>query len=111
MRIVRLANYVAPASGGLRTALRELGTGYLAAGHEPVLVIPGPRPLRRETGQGLVITVPGIRIPGTGGTGRSPPGAGCGGCSVTWNRTGSRCPTARRCDGPAPGPGGAASGP
>ena len=27
MRIVRVANYVAPASGGLRTALRELGAG------------------------------------------------------------------------------------
>lgn len=67
MRIVRLANYVAPASGGLRTALRELGAGYLAAGHEPVLVIPGPRPGRAYTRQGLVITVPGVIVPGTGG--------------------------------------------
>ena len=67
MRIVRLANYVAPASGGLRTALRELGAGYLAAGHEPVLVIPGPRPGREYTRQGLVITVPGVIVPGTGG--------------------------------------------
>ena len=30
MKVVRLANYVAPASGGLRTALRQLGAGYLA---------------------------------------------------------------------------------
>ncbi len=67
MRIVRLANYVAPASGGLRTALRELGAGYLAAGHEPVLITPGSRPERRHTEQGLVITVPGPRVPGTGG--------------------------------------------
>jgi len=67
VRIVRLANYVAPASGGLRTALRELGAGYLAAGHEPVLVIPGPRPGREYTRQGLVITVPGVIVPGTGG--------------------------------------------
>jgi alpha-1,6-mannosyltransferase len=43
MRIVRLANYVGPRSGGMRTALRELGAGYLAAGHEPVLVVPGRR--------------------------------------------------------------------
>ena len=65
MRIVRLANYVTPASGGLRTALRELGAGYLAAGHEPVLVIPGPRPGRRTTPrQGLVVTVPGGRCAG-----------------------------------------------
>jgi alpha-1,6-mannosyltransferase len=67
VRIVRLANYVAPASGGLRTALRELGAGYLAAGHEPVLVIPGPRPGREYTRQGLVITVPGTIVPGTAG--------------------------------------------
>lgn len=41
MRIVRLANVVDPHGGALRTVLDELGTGYLAAGHEPVLVIPG----------------------------------------------------------------------
>jgi alpha-1,6-mannosyltransferase len=67
VKVVRLANYVAPASGGLRTALRELGAGYLAAGHEPVLVIPGRRPESRHTEQGLVITVPGPTVPGTGG--------------------------------------------
>jgi alpha-1,6-mannosyltransferase len=67
VKVVRLANYVAPASGGLRTALRELGAGYLAAGHEPVLVIPGPRPGVRRSEQGLVITVFGPTVPGTGG--------------------------------------------
>ena len=67
MKVVRLANYVAPASGGLRTALRELGSGYLAAGHEPVLVLPGRRPGVRRTEQGLVITVFGPTVPGTGG--------------------------------------------
>ncbi len=67
MRIVRLANYVAPASGGLRTALHELGAGYQAAGHEPVLVVPGPRAGRRRTEQGLVVTVRGWPVPGTGG--------------------------------------------
>jgi alpha-1,6-mannosyltransferase len=67
LKVVRLANYVAPASGGLRTALRELGAGYLAAGHESVLVIPGPKPGRRYSEQGLVITVPGPRIPALGG--------------------------------------------
>jgi alpha-1,6-mannosyltransferase len=67
VKVVRLANYVAPASGGLRTALRELGAGYLAAGHEPVLVIPGPRPAVRRSEQGLVITMFGPTVPGTGG--------------------------------------------
>ncbi|MFI8861126.1 glycosyltransferase [Streptomyces prasinus] len=67
LRIVRLANFVAPASGGLRTALRELGKGYRAAGHEAVLVVPGDRADDRETEQGRVITLPGPLLPGTGG--------------------------------------------
>jgi alpha-1,6-mannosyltransferase len=53
MRIVRLANYVAPHSGGLRTSLRELGAGYLAAGHEAVLIIPGARGAGRARGARL----------------------------------------------------------
>ena len=67
MRIVRLANYVAPHSGGLRTSLRELGAGYLAAGHEPVLIIPGERDGDEQTAQGRVVTMSGPRIPFTGG--------------------------------------------
>ncbi|MFJ5998519.1 glycosyltransferase [Streptomyces sp. NPDC092370] len=67
LRIVRLANFVAPSSGGLRTALRELGKGFKAAGHEPVLVVPGERMSDRETEQGRVITLPGPLLPGTGG--------------------------------------------
>jgi alpha-1,6-mannosyltransferase len=67
MRIVRLANFVAPHSGGLRTSLRELGAGYLAAGHEPVLIIPGKQDSDRHTAQGRVITLRGPRVPFTGG--------------------------------------------
>ncbi|SFD08327.1 glycosyltransferase [Streptomyces aidingensis] len=67
LRIVRIANFVAPASGGLRTALRELGAGYLAAGHEPVLIVPGPSHDDRRTAQGRVITLPGPVVPGSGG--------------------------------------------
>jgi alpha-1,6-mannosyltransferase len=51
----------------MRTALRELGAGYLAAGHEPVLIIPGPRDSDEQTGQGRVITLRGPRVPFTGG--------------------------------------------
>lgn len=67
LRIVRLANFVAPSSGGLRTALRELGRGYRAAGHEPVLIVPGERAGVRDTDQGRVVTLPGPLLPGTGG--------------------------------------------
>jgi alpha-1,6-mannosyltransferase len=67
MRIVRLANFVTARSGGLRTALRELGAGYLAAGHEPVLIVPGARYADVETEQGRVITLPGPEVPRMGG--------------------------------------------
>ncbi|ELP67454.1 glycosyltransferase [Streptomyces turgidiscabies] len=67
LRIVRLANFVAPSSGGLRTSLRELGAGYRAAGHDPVLIVPGERVSDRDTEQGRVITLPGPLLPGTGG--------------------------------------------
>jgi alpha-1,6-mannosyltransferase len=67
MRIVRLANFVAPQSGGLRTSLRELGAGYLAAGHEPVLIIPGATDSDEQTEQGRVITLHGPRVQFLGG--------------------------------------------
>lgn len=67
IRIVRLANFVAPRSGGLRTALTELGRGYLAAGHDTVLIIPGERDSDQMTSQGRVITLRGPRVPFTGG--------------------------------------------
>lgn len=67
MRIVRLANFVTERSGGLRTALRELGTGYRRAGHEPVLIHPGVGHTETETEQGLVITLPGPEVPRMGG--------------------------------------------
>jgi alpha-1,6-mannosyltransferase len=67
VRIVRLANFVGPGTGGLRTALHELGAGYLAAGHEPVLVVPGEQDRDERTGQGRVITVRGPVAPLLGG--------------------------------------------
>ncbi len=67
MRIVRVANFVTERSGGLRTALRELGAGYVAAGHEAVLVVPGARYTDTHTVQGRVITLPAPEVPGMGG--------------------------------------------
>ncbi|MBL1089273.1 MULTISPECIES: glycosyltransferase [Streptomyces] len=71
LRIVRIANFVTPASGGLRTALAALGAGYRAAGHEPVLIVPGPpgdgRMREELTAQGRVFTLPGTVLPGSGG--------------------------------------------
>ncbi|MFF8603391.1 glycosyltransferase [Streptomyces sp. NPDC015232] len=67
LRIVRLANFVTPTSGGLRTALDRLGRGYRAAGHTPVLVVPGATASDTDTPQGRVITLPGPVLPGAGG--------------------------------------------
>lgn len=67
MRIVRLANVVSARSGGLRTALRNLGAGYQQAGHEAVLILPGRQFSDEVTEQGRVITLPGMSLPRTGG--------------------------------------------
>jgi alpha-1,6-mannosyltransferase len=67
MRIVRLANFVSARSGGLRTALRNLGEGYQRAGHDAVLIIPGRRHSDETTPQGRIITLPGTTLPRTGG--------------------------------------------
>ncbi|KAF0848712.1 glycosyltransferase [Nocardia caishijiensis] len=68
MRIVQLANFYGPRSGGLRTALHHLGEGYVAAGHEVVLIVPGPRRSEEVLSTGaLRITLPAFGIPFTGG--------------------------------------------
>ncbi len=68
MRIVQLANFYGPRSGGLRTALHHLGAGYGARGHEVVLVVPGPRSADELLPSGIRrITVAAPRLPGTGG--------------------------------------------
>ncbi|MET8651728.1 glycosyltransferase [Nocardia aurea] len=68
MRIVQLANFYGPRSGGLRTALHHLGEGYVAAGHEVVLIVPGPRRDEEVLPTGAVrITLPALAIPWTGG--------------------------------------------
>ncbi|MER7844424.1 glycosyltransferase [Kitasatospora sp. NPDC096077] len=67
LTIVRLANFVTPVSGGLRTALLHLGAGYRAAGHRPVLIVPGERRSEEDTEQGLVVTLPGPVLPASGG--------------------------------------------
>lgn len=68
MRIIQLANFYGPKSGGLRTALHHLGTGYVQAGHEVVLVVPGDRRADEMLPGGVRrITLPAVKIPYTGG--------------------------------------------
>jgi alpha-1,6-mannosyltransferase len=65
MHIAQLANFYGPASGGLRTALDALGRGYVEAGHERSLLIPGPEDAWEETEHGLVVTFRAPLLPGT----------------------------------------------
>ncbi len=67
MRIVQAANFVAPASGGIKTVLEALGRGYTAAGHERVLLVPGEADSVVETPAGRTITVRSPRLRGSGG--------------------------------------------
>ncbi len=38
MKIMHIANFYGPKSGGIRTTLHELGKGYISKGHEFVYV-------------------------------------------------------------------------
>lgn len=67
MRILHVANAYTPRSGGIRTTVHALGAGYRAAGHEFVLVVPGPRHCDEELPWGRRIVLPGPRMPASGG--------------------------------------------
>ena len=68
MRVVQVANFYGPRSGGLRTAVDRLGAEYCAAGHEVFLIVPGPHADRSQLPTGVVrITMPARLIPFTGG--------------------------------------------
>lgn len=66
-RIVHLANFYGPRSGGLRTTVRALASGYASAGHETHIVVPGEtNAITHECGA-TVHQLAGLRLPGSGG--------------------------------------------
>ncbi|NYI41020.1 glycosyltransferase [Demequina lutea] len=67
MRIAHIANFYGPTSGGLRTAMHALGSGYRERGHEVLLVVPGERDVVEDTPYGTRVTVGAPVIPGSGG--------------------------------------------
>ena len=67
MKIVHIANFYGPKSGGIRTTLHELGSGYIARGHEFTYIVPGNGFFCEETLHGKKITVPSIVLPFSGG--------------------------------------------
>ncbi|WP_124706871.1 glycosyltransferase [Gordonia insulae] len=74
MRIVQLANFYGARSGGLRTAVDRWGAGYVAAGHEVILVVPGADDRAATMPNGVHrITVHAPRLPFSGGYHVAPP--------------------------------------
>ena len=67
MKIVHIANFYGPKSGGIRTTLHELGKGYKAAGHEFTYIVPGNGFFCEETVHGKKVTVPSVVLPFSGG--------------------------------------------
>ncbi|AEG45454.1 glycosyltransferase [Isoptericola variabilis] len=67
MRIVHVANFYGPRSGGIRTAMHAIAREYVARGHEPVLVVPDAGATTAVTGGVRVVTVPAPLVPGIGG--------------------------------------------
>lgn len=64
VRIAQLANFIGPASGGMKTAVAALGSGYVAAGCERLLVVPGPVDKVTATEHGDVVQVRAPRVGG-----------------------------------------------
>ena len=52
-----MANFVGPTSGGMKVVIDTLGAGYVAAGHERILVVPGRHDHVEETASGIVVSV------------------------------------------------------
>src|SRR5216683_2186231 len=67
MKIVQVANFYGPHSGGLRTTVDAVGRGYQEAGHERILVVPGASDGDEQTPFGRRITLRSPVLPAFGG--------------------------------------------
>lgn len=67
MRIVHVANFYSPRSGGIRTAMHAMAGQYLSRGHEPVLVVPGRRDGVSHVDGVRVVSLAAPRVPFSGG--------------------------------------------
>jgi alpha-1,6-mannosyltransferase len=66
MRIVQIANFYTPTSGGLKIVVEETGRGYRQAGHERILIVPGRTDSVEHTPTGRRVVVRSLRLPGLG---------------------------------------------
>ncbi len=67
MRIVQLANFHTPTSGGLRTVLDRLGRRYAQAGNEVWRIVPGTTDSIDLLGDVTEVRLRSPRVPGMGG--------------------------------------------
>lgn len=67
MRIAHIANFYGPTSGGLRTAMHELGRGYHERGHEFLMVVPGAQDADEDTAFGRRVSIGSPVLPLSGG--------------------------------------------
>jgi len=67
MHVVQVANYVTPASGGLRRTLEALGPRYVEAGHRCTFVHPGPSRRSGVVNGVRVEQIAGAPLPMSGG--------------------------------------------
>jgi alpha-1,6-mannosyltransferase len=67
MRIVHLANFYGPKSGGIKTTLQNLGEQYTSAGHDFIYIVPGKTFKHEKSDRGTCIYLPSWTIPFSGG--------------------------------------------
>ena len=67
MKIMHIANFYGPKSGGIKTTLHELGKGYQSKGHEFIYVVPGTAFYCEDTPSGKRVTLPSVVLPFSGG--------------------------------------------
>ncbi len=67
MKIIHIANFYGPKSGGIKTTLHNLGTEYGKIGHDFIYVVPGKKFSRENTTHGACITLPSWVVPFSGG--------------------------------------------
>lgn len=67
MRIIHLANFYGPKSGGIKTTLQNLGSEYTRSGHDFIYIVPGKTFKHERTENGTCIYLPSWVIPFSGG--------------------------------------------
>ena len=67
MRIVHIANFYGPKSGGLRTTIHQLGLGYQENGIEFIYIVPEDRSYEEITPFGRKIAIKAPLVPGKSG--------------------------------------------